>query len=311
MGNYSQWRTSQDKGEVRRVIYLCGSEHLLKQEVVAVTLNKIAPGPLDYVAISAREVHTNDIVAAAMQYPLDPGAPRLVYVRDAEKLRYWGWLGGWFDNARRMAGTHLLFHSNEADPPSTKDGLAEHIELIRSRRHGQVVRCGPLNPTDAIAWVRRRGKLDAELAIRLLTRVGFDLNAAADACDKLTFLPGPHAWATIAALSANEDDFIDALLGEDKPTAARAVHDCTAATITQLINRVDLLADLWKAVRSGAVSARDIKGHPPQLVARYLHLAAKYHPDRCTHARQVLAVTEDAYRRGARDGVFEALVALW
>jgi DNA polymerase III delta subunit len=306
MASYAQWRTSVDKGEVRRVIYVCGSERILVHEVVATTLNLVNPSHLDYVSLSAADAHTNEIWAAAFAYPLTPGAARLVYIRDADKVRSWAQMQPWFDHARRLPGVHLLFDSPAESVPDEP-----HLALIRARRHGQIVRCATPNKTDMIAWVRRRGRLDVTGAVRLLTRVGWSVPRAADACDKLTLFDARPSDASIDAVChAADTDFIDALLAGDKPAALRVADTVDTSMLTTLAARVDLLARLHNAARLGH-GASDIRGEWPHLVARYLPIARNYDPKRCAHIRQALAVTEDAYRSGARIGVPEALVAMW
>ncbi len=245
--------------------------------------------------------------ALAGTYPITPDAPRLVHVRNADKLRDWSPLADWFTFCRRVPTTHLLFESRLPDPPSTQDGP---VAVLRDKRQGHLVRCSTPNPADLIAWVRRRSQLDADMAVRLLDRVNWNVSAGADACAKLALFPGSHGPKAIDAVAISEaGDFVDALLAGDKP-AALAAGPATTTTFTVLASRVDLLAALWRAARAGK-TLREIHGVPPHLAARYLTLAGKYDPKRCAHARRVLAVTEDAYRGGARTGVTEALVALW
>lgn len=303
---YATWRASADKAEARRCIYVCGPERILVQEVIDTTLSIVNPSHLDYVTMSAERRSPAEVWLAASTYPLNPGAPRLVLVRDAEKLRHWGGLQGWLDNARRLPGTYLMFASNEPDVPN-----AEHITLLRKRSLGQVVRCTRPNETDLTAWVRRRSGLDVELSTRLLNHVDWELSAAADACAKLTLLGANLSASTVDAVCIPPaGDFVEYLLAEDKKQAIATTYQLDTAALGLLAARVDVLARLWVAARAG-IPLREIRDVPQFLVARYHGTASRWHPKRCAHARRVLAVVEDVYRSGARDGVGEALVALW
>ncbi len=304
---YAQWRVSADKAEARRCIYVCGPERLLVQEDIDTTLSIVGPSHLDHVSVSAQRVAGADVWAYANAYPLTPNAPRLVCVRDAEALSDWAPLAGWLNTARRRPSTHLLFVSGQPDVPD-----ADHITLLRKRSQGQVVRCTTPNEADLIAWVRRRCDLDVDLAVRLLNRVDWNVPAAADACAKLAVLGLRHvAPGTVDAVCLPPaGDLVEYLLAGDKARAITAVDQLDTAAIALLAARVDILERLWRAARAG-VPTREIRDVPQFLTARYLPLAARYHPKRCAHARRLLAVAEDAYRNGARSGVAEALVALW
>jgi DNA polymerase III delta subunit len=312
LATFTQWRTSVDKGEVRRVTYVYGDQRVLVEEVVDMIRQRLAVAEANYVTLSAADQPARDIWAAALQLPLTPDQPRLVLIRDADKLTRWEPLDGWFDNIRQLPGIHLLFVG--------ADEAGKHkrpLELIQPRRCGQVVRCATPNDEDAIAWVRRRAPtLDQEMAYHLLRRIGGDLTLAAEVAAKLALFdtsPGP---ATINALCVEHprSSFVDNLLAGAKRQALISLPSLgerdRAGAIGLLVSRVELLASLWRLSRAGQ-SAREVRGLPTYLVHQYLPLAKDYHPQRCAYTRRLLAVVDDTYRRGARDGVFEALVALW
>jgi len=312
VGTYSQWRTAVDKGDLRRVVWICGDQHVLVEEVIDTIREHVNAGELDYTSLSCVDTADRDIWAAAMQYPLTPGASRLLLVRDAEKLGNWEPLTEWMDHSRQLPGSHLVFVSNETNVPDKP-----YIEALQSRRRiGQVVRCSQPSPEDAIAWVRRRSRLDQEMAFHLLRRVGGNIAVAASVCTKLTAFDGTAGPATIDALCDQEpgQSFVDALIAGDKPEALLAVPRMTdreqGAAITLLSARLDILGALWRSSRH-AQSVRDLRGVPVFLAKKYRHLARDYDPNRCVYARRVVAVVDEAYRSGARVGVLEALVALW
>ncbi len=321
MATYAQWRASVDAGEVRRCTWVCGDQRVLVDEVVATIRAALAVSDLDFIVVSAAETVAGDIWAATMQHPLKPGADRLVVIRDAESLTRWDPLRIWFDHTRQLPGVYLLFVSGEPDVPTVKTGgkakPAPHIELLQARRQGQVVRCAMPNDEDALTWARRRaGTLDQEMAHHLLRRVGGNLAAAADVCDKLALFDGNPSAATIDALTGERPDesFVDALLAGHKRQALLVVQTMSdrdrGLALARLADRVDILARLWRLTRA-AQSAKEIHGLPQFLVRQYLPYAKDYDPKRCAYSRRVLAVVTDVYRNGARDAVLEALVALW
>ncbi len=287
-------------------MYLCGPETVLRQEVIDTTLSIVRPSHLDYVSIDAQHASLAEVWMQAFAYPLTPNAPRLVVVRSADKLADWTPLASWLDHARRIPTTHLLFIADTHDVPDT-----DWITLLRKRSQGQVVRCTTPNERDLIAWVRRKGGLDVEMATRLLNHVHWNLADAADACAKLSLFAGNHGPATVDAVCRSAPgSLVEYLLADEKVQALAAVHQLDRAALGMLTARVDMLGQLWGYLKAG-VPVREMRDIQPYLIAQYMPVAAKWHPKRCTHARRVLAVVEDAYRSGARDGVAEALVALW
>ncbi len=312
MGTYQQWRAAADKGEVRRVTFVCGDVPVLVNEVVDTVTALVDAGVLDKVTVWAGETPAAEVWDIAAQYPLTPEAPRLVCVRDAHLLKDWSPLAGWVAGARFLPGVHLLFVSASAELPSVRGKPAPHIAALQGRRQAHLVRCAQLKAEDAIAWVRRRARVDQDVAHHLLRRVAGNLGAAAQVCAKVALFDGQPSRSTVDALCAEAgDEFVEELLSGRKRQALRAVADAEpGAAIGLLVHRVDLLGALWRASRAGQ-SAREITGHPPFLVHRFLPHAKHYDPQRCVYARRVLAVVDGAYRNGARDGVLEALVALW
>lgn len=308
MATYSQWRAAADRGEVRRATFVYGSEAVLVDEVVTTVTALVGPAAIDHVSLSCVDTPAPEVWAQARMYPVTPAAPRLVVARDAHALTSWAPLQPWLDTCRTLPKVYLLFVSAQPDLP---DPTPAHVAVLTARRHGQVVKCSTPNTEDLLVWLRRRLPIDQAMAYRLLSNVGGDVSAAADAAGKLAVFDGAPGPASVDAVCATPTgEFVTALLTGDKPAAIAAAHTATLGTLTTLAARVDLLGDLWHAVRAGR-SAREIRGHPPFLVHRYLPLARHYDPRRCAYARRVLAVVEDAYRSGARIGVIEALVALW
>lgn len=307
-----QWRTSADKGEVRRVTFVCGDIPVLVNEVVDTVTALVNPDPVERVTVWASETPTADVWDIAGQYPLTPDAARLVIVREAQALKDWSPLGGWLAGARFQPGVHLLFVSDEADLPNVRGKPAAHIATLAGRKQAHLVRCTALKPEDAIGWVRRRARVDQDVAHHLLRRLAGDLGAAAQVCAKIALFDGQASRSTVDALCTEvSDEFVDELIAGRKRQALHALPATEpGAAIGLLVRRVDLLGALWRASRAGQ-SAREITGHPPFLVHRFLTHAKHYDPQRCVYARRVLAVIDDAHRNGARDGVMEALVTLW
>lgn len=275
---------------------------------------------LDYQSFHAGETHERDIWAEAFQYPLIPGSNRLIVIRDAEKLTHWDRLQTWLTHTRQLPGVYLVFVSNETDLPylmagGKRAGLKPHVAMIKAPR-GSLVRCSMPAEDDAVAWVQRRSQLPESLARYLLVRTGGSLADAAAVCAKISLFDGQIGKTTIDVLARlrPSQSFADTLLRLEKPLALLAAADIeqseTGKVIGLLDSRLDLLQALHRIQVAGQ-SLRDATGVNPYLARQYIGIARHYDPSRCVYRRRVLAVVDDAFRNGARDGVWEALVALW
>jgi DNA polymerase III delta subunit len=319
IGTYSQWRASVDGGDLRRVTWVAGDQPVLIEEVVDTLKKKLEPSSMDYVSLSFSSTFDRDVWAEANQYPLTPGANRLVLVRDADRLTRWQQLENWLARTRSLPGVYLLFVSNEDDLPwqtvAGKRVLKPHVAQIRAPR-GSLVRCTQLSEPDALAWVRRRARLDEDAAKYLLTRTGGNLSQAAAVCSKLALFEQGAGAATINALVAASPshEFPDHLIALEKREALLCLPSLTDSARIKLValldSRLDLLEKLHRIQIAGR-SWREASGVNPFLLRQYMPHARHYDVSSCTHRRRILAVIDDALRNGARDGVFEALVALW
>jgi hypothetical protein len=319
IGSYSQWRTAVDGGDLRRVTWVAGDQSVLVEEVIDTTKDKLNLSVLDYVSLSFGPRFERDVWAAANQYPLTPGANRMILIRDAERLTRWQQLTDWLARTRSLPGVYLVFVSGDAELPSVTVGgrkvLAPHVAQLKAPR-GSLVKCAALSPADALGWVRRRSGLDEPLAQHLLTRTGGNLAQAAAVCAKLSLFPQSAGARTINSLVAESASahFTDELIALNKRQALLCIpgiDDTEAHRLIGLLDsRLDLLEKLHRMQVAGK-SWRETSGISPFLLRQYLPFARHYDTGSCTHRRRVLAVIDDAFRTGARDGVFEALTALW
>lgn len=284
--------------------WVYGDQHVLVQEVVDTLRERINASVLDSVSISAGPAFERQVWAAANQFPLNPGSNRMILIHDADKLSNLGQLETWMSRTRSLPGVYLVFVAKDAGPA-----------VIKAPR-GSLVKCVLPKEDDAVAWVQRRAPMDAAAAKHLLTRTGGNLAAAAGVCAKVALFDGSPSPATIDSL-VNEspgEDFADTLIALDKRRAVlgiEALADHERLMVVALLDtRLDLLQTLHRVQHSGR-GVHEISGVNPYLARTYLPHARHYDTQKCAYRRRVLAVVDDALRSGARDGVFEALVALW
>jgi DNA polymerase III delta subunit len=308
------------RGDLRRALWVCGDQPVLVQEILDTIRAHLGVSELDYACLTAGVDPDPCIWAAVLSFSLTPGAARLIVVRDAEKITTWTPLATFVMAGRQLPASYVVFVSGLPDLPDLPDlpGAGEpvpHLELLKAK--GRVVRCAAPNEADAIAWAQRRcPSLTPRAAAHLIARTGGDLVAAAGACVKLALFSGVPGTAIIDAVveAVPVECVTDLLLARRKPEALAAVSDVAERdylkTVALLETRLELLGSLWHAVRAG-LGPREVTGHPPFLVHRYLRHAKHYDPGHCAHAHKVLLLIDDAVRAGARTGVLESLIALW
>jgi DNA polymerase III delta subunit len=315
VASHRQWRTAIDAGDLRRITWVCGDQHVLIDEVITTTKDKLNPSDLDYVSFTYRPGLDRTIWAEAHQHPLNPGANRLIVIRNADTITNWAPLTGWLANTRNQPGVYLLFVSNEPDLPYlTKKTLKPHAALMRAPR-GFLVRATLPTEPEAITWLQRRARLDTDTARYLLDRTGGDLTAAAHVCAKLNLFPAPAGKASIAALTPETPatGLCDSLIALDKRSAFLAAADVSTTERFKLIALLDSRLDLLHTLHRMQLAGRNWRDYSLNqfLTRQYLPYARHYDPASCVRRRRVLAFTEDAVRRGANTGVLEALIALW
>jgi hypothetical protein len=326
VSSYGQWASSRAKNGPARLTWVCGESRFLVHEVIGVTANAI--GADDTEQWQAGRDRERDIWTAVMAIPVN-GYKRLIIIRDSGQLRDWGQLRRYLD-ARKlglMQGSYLLFEAEEHDFPKDGDGkLTAPADWLRDSTVSQIVRCSPLNPEDAAAWVLGQFPFAAPEQVRhLLHRASGDLGEVRAVLVKARLLlrklpPGSMLTAETFDLLCAElpSDFTERLILRDLSgamLAAEALHtDDVSRSLGYLASRLELLATLHRAARDNT-PRRDIivkLGVSGFLVQKYFAVAsAEYMEQRVSKAWLALSAAEDAHRGGATDGVAEALVVSW
>jgi len=329
MANYTRFmQRGRDPG---RVTWVCGTEWVLREEVVDHVRDQVGAADYDSMAFVGGGDADRDIWAGANQYPVDPSAPRFVLVREAERIRHWLPLKDWITNSRALPTVHLVFVSSEPDFTKEDDKLAPPCSWIRQWSSGDLVRCSPLaatvptkngrptraGPSDAVAWVQNICPMSERTAIYLLTKSGGDLSRAKNTAIKARMFGGLTERAVdLLGTNAPEEDFVLRLIALDKAEAIKAAPLVPPSEYPRVLGEVeyrlqtvskvqDLLRQRRSAHEAGAVGL-------PVFAAKQVWTSAKHYDDRKQeHCRKVLAMLDEYVQSGSRDGVLEGLVALW
>lgn len=314
MASYSQWRAG--KREPFPVTLVCGLEEILVREVTDTIRGKLS-GAVTEVFHAGHDPEP-DIWASCGQLP-EPDTKRLVVVRDAQRLRKWDSLRYILDAGRDFPDAYLLFVFGTDDFAKDDNGLIPPASWCRDSSRAQIIRCSGLPPDGASAWLAQnlpQGGPAAAFAV--LNRCGGNLTAAYWACQKLAFTgvkPTDSAIATVCP-PRTAQHFADLLCLYRKPEALLAASqlDPDSSVLGMLARNLDWLSRLHP-LAGQKLSMADLMHRTgirrPDLISQFMRVASNYSPDKVTACRRLLAVTEDAWLHGTRDGICEYLAAQW
>jgi hypothetical protein len=297
---------------------VCGESRVLVNEVIGATANDI--GADDTEQWRADKDSERDIWAAVLAIPAN-GYKRLIVVREAGHLKNWEHLRVRLEARALMQGSYVLFEAEEKDFPKDEDGkLAPPADILRDSSLGQIIRCSPLSPEDAVAWVIRKFPVVSEGQARhLLFRTSGDLGEVRSVLAKAGLFEGRIADEDLDLLCAElPGDFPDKLIMKDLAGAMLAADTMDDASIGYslgyLVSRLALLSVLHRAGLDN-VSRRDVVsklGVPAFLAEKYSRIArAEYGEFRVRRAWPALSEAEDAHKSGISAGVLEVLITSW
>jgi len=323
VANFTQFLNAHNRGETKRMYWACGPVRRLVEEVVDLVVKRVGADPFDRVRLTAGANPERDIWSAVNQYPTD--GPRMVVVREAERLQRWEVLPGWYAD-RELAASHVLFVSSE----HVTDTSTDHLHLIVSK--GKFVKCGPFNPPDRGKPDRRYEVLKAHATITdsaarlLLLRTRGDMDSALDFLNKCKLFSGTVDERVVAALVEEEpaDNYVESLIAFKAADAFQALHELPVEEYSSIIGLLDYQLDclfrLWRAMRK-ADNIRDrskrtreiIKASKlePWQVSKLIPFARRYDPKQVRTCIEALALADSKVSEGETDLVMEVLTALW
>jgi hypothetical protein len=307
MATFGQWQRSR---KITRVAWVCGSEHALVRTVRDAYWAAVPAAGLYFL--------WGDVPGVWDDLLTTPYAPRLVVVQTAQALKSLDvlpfLLGDEFD------GSYVIFVSSEEDFRRDAKALVPPLAALRDSKHGQLIRCcAPADPegqADIVAaWWPGAGR---NVASALLEKCGGSLTQARHAADKAVRAGlEPDTRAIPFVCPSVSADFAELLARGDRSgamVAARMVpHDGLGPVISLLAYRVGLLPLVREALarrESPQDTVRRLKADA-WVLRQVRAYAMDYPPERVEQCRELLAVAESAWREGVREGILEAMAALW
>lgn len=315
MATYPQWARGAAAGKTARLMWLCGPEQVLADEVEAVTRTAWLGKTEILMVLSAADTAEGRIWDALTVQPSGTGLV-VVVVHAAQHLKDFSRLIWVAEHVRQLPHLRLLLRTSDDDFPRQGKVLASHLAALQATTAGQLVRCAPLNDKDVIAWVQHRVPVDDSLAWHIWQVSGHSLAEAAAICAKASLFASVTS-ELVDQLASGETfaSFATALLSGDKRAALSAVPEPGAlgGVVGMLSSRLDLLGKLFAAGQEGLRPAemRTRLRLPPFLIAQWSQVAGDYSPARVARRRQVLATADSAWRQGAREGVAEYIATMW
>lgn len=331
MASFSQFFTSVKKTpQPRQITWVCGTEHVLVQEVVQYVSGAVNATPWNVVHLTMGVDSERSLWAAMDQHPLG-GSPKLVVVNNVERIQKWDRFIEWVKDRNKNPRTFVVLVSNEERVPKTEPTPMErrkgekpvplpHIACIGSRGH--VVECRPFTTATApksLEWVKAKAPMRDHVAKHLLTRANWDLRLVRDTCVKLSAFPGEVTISVVNALMAEQprDTFPDALLSLDRRTAFLAAKSIPVEEYPRILGLLDakldkagMIHDMQRDHRTSGEMAKEL-GAMAFLLGDLLKVAKHYDAKRRLAIRRVLAVADEAVRAGHTTGVLELVIALW
>lgn len=286
-------------------------------------VHRIGADPFSRVRLTAGETSDKDIWAALNQYPSE--GPRMVVVREAERMSRWSPIAEWW-GSRELVESHALFVSSD----DTVDTSVEHMRLFVTR--GKVVKCGPFNPPERGKADKRLEVLKAHAAITdpaarlLILRTRGDMDLALDFLNKCKLFKGVVDERIVKAIVevAPTDQYVESLIAFKGRDAFEALSTLPPTTYSSVIGYLDYQLDclfrLYRAMKR-ADNIKD-KGRRTREIIKSSHLEAwqvaklipyarRYDPVQVRTCIEALALADSKVAEGETDLVMEVLTSLW
>lgn len=326
MATFSQFFVSwSKKSEVKQFYWLCGPEKVLIEDVIKTIKEHLQLPRWNIATVSVGTLKERAVWSEIEQYPLD-GEPRLVVVRNAEKLDDTDRIVRFVKNRAAHPHTHVIFVSNDDALPRVpiddkKTKLADHVAVFSAQR-GTAVECKPFTATTAkhaVAWVKSKAHMRDGVASHLLNRSDGDLKLVRDLFTKIQVYPVEASVSLVNDLLSEQprENLVDALLSLDKRTAFQALERLPSSEYSRTLGLLDARLDFAGFVHDKLMERKDEKeiareaGNKGFLVPAVAKVAKHYDKTRRINTRRVLRIVDESLQDGMTIGVMENIINEW
>lgn len=329
MVSFAQYWTGGRQKDPKQVYYLYGPERVLVDYVLDELLERFKPSVSNLVGVRFGDYQESLVWPLLEQAPLDPLTPRVVVLRDADRIKDWARLESWLANKRWYPNTRLILVSQDhkIERVATEEGgfaAPPHIQMLR-KAGAQLIGCDEFTEKSAqvaVHWVQSLYDMKPNVAGHLLNRADGSLRVVRDTALKLRALEREAHVALINELvpQAPRDTFVDALVHRDKRTALARLKQTRNAEYRRELGRLDaqltFLSQLHHLQARGASygdMARELQGRA-FLIKEFLDDAKAYDDKAVLRRRALVAMGDGLLKRiGPTQvtGVMETLVLNW
>lgn len=326
MATYPEFRRKHrgEKPKILRCYWITGPEAVLREEAVDLIRKWCDVESVEYASMNVTAKTEPDVWDHLDQYGLRPEKRRLLLVRGAERLKNVERLLAWLNDSQLRTsgtpGTTVIFVSAEDEWP--QDRKVETRERVLKASTSMYVRCAlpkDHNTARASEVIQTWGRISDTEARRLFVRVGRDLGAARSVMRKSEFFPGEIRGKVLDALSPSnpQEDVVEAILGLDKRRALLSAIELDRREIGRVLGTLAAHLDVLSRLEPVAGTRSPLREVASRLGVsetwvRMLIPYVKFYP-RKQQVRRALLLDkiDNAWQRGARHGVLEALIAAW
>jgi DNA polymerase III delta subunit len=331
VATWSQWWVSHNKNPApKQVTWVCGPERVLVDEVIEAIRRQVNPETWDYTSLFVGEESERELWATVNAFPAG-STPRLVLIRDAEKLEHPEQIIEFLDKRAKNPNTYVILVSNDHEVPRapqtpeekksrTLGALLPYIAAINTK--GRVVDCKPFTSATAkhaVTWVLSKVNMRQSVAEYLLNRSNGNLRLVRDVCAKLSVFDESLTFSMINALLKEQprDTFVDALRALDKKTALLALEQLPVSDYSRTLGKLESdlalsgrVHDMIKARKTHSEIVKELGNQG--FLARDIEETSKYYDKKRLHSiRTFLAEADVALNQGTTTGLMEALVVFY
>lgn len=326
MSTFIQWLGSLDKNpDPKQFTWVCGSEHVLQNEVVSYILQRLDVPALNHHVYDAETDAPNKILEGLSQYPMGLTASVHV-VKNAQALTDFSMIPLLIKNRSKNPKRYVIFQSTEEKVPTVynkdtrKNVRLPHIAAFSGK--GTIVECKPFANTaadNAIRWVQYKSPVSPHIATLILNNAGGNLRLVRDTCVKINALGTPNHIPTINKIMEHEpqETFVNALLTLNYKDAHRSVPNIPVSDYSTIIGQLDSVLELVALLRHLRIEGRPTSdlmqaaGTRSFLVFRILDHLAHYNPVKVQEIRAVLLACDQHLADGATEAMLETIIAVW
>ena len=294
----------------KRLLYICGEDHALVEEVLQKELVYRPLNDLDYVTLDGKRAHLADITAALDQFSKD--GFRVVVLMNADAVKEWDKIIEWA-SSKEMKETTFICVGNDTKPETRQSRFRPFIEK------GRFIECKSLSEEQLVDYVLSRGRCTKEASIALVKRTAGSSARILNELRKFEYLPIPITAETVNTYVeiSESEQLVNALFENNKPLAMQIVGYLDEDTFRFIVGSLEYALTnmlILSTVQDKNASLRDIAERtsiPIFLLGKYFSWSKGVSTAMLYKRIKLLANADAANHRGISIGVFERMISLW